>query len=299
MNGSRARTCLLVTIVTGAMLLSLIALPGCGTSSLTLGTTTSLQQSGLLARIIPGFEKQYNVKVTVVAKSKAADVLKLGEQGKADVLLVNSREGVKTFVENKKGTNEKDIMYGDLVVVGPAADPAQIKGLDCPGKSSKKIAAAGATYVCMGGDSDINNKVMGYFKKNNIDAAGQPWFTATGAPMTATLKVASDKQGYVIADRLTWLANQNKLDLVMLVQGCTMLYDQYTAVVVNPANRPEQNFNTRQAGQFVDYLASDSTQKQIASFTKYGSLIYSANAPGAATQSGSTTTAPSSTPNAH
>ena len=271
--------CVLTVLFVGLLIVPVLAVAGCGQGSLTLGTTTSLQQSGLLSRILPGFEKQNNVKVTVVTKGIAAEVFQLGEQGKADVLLVNNREGVKSFVDANPGSSEKDIMYGDMVIVGPAADPAQIQGLDCPGKSSKKIAAAGATYVCMGGGSDINTKVMGYFKKNNIDPSGQAWFNVTNQPMSATLKIASDKQGYVITDRLTWLANQKKLNLVKLVEGCSMLMDQYTAVVVNPANQKDKAFNTKAAEDFASYLAGSQAQKQIGAYTRNREAIYHANAP--------------------
>jgi tungstate transport system substrate-binding protein len=265
-----------------ALLASVLSLSGCGPGTMTLGTTTSLQQSGVLTRILPGFEKKYDVKVTVVTKGTAAEALKLGEQGQVDALMVNTREGVKDFMDKKLGSSDKDIMYGDLVVVGPAADPAQIKGLDCPGKSSKKIAAAGATYVCKGDNSDLNTKVMSYFKKNNIDPTGQPWFNVTHAGMTNTLKVASDKQAYVITDRLTWLKNQKQLNLVKLVEGCSMLLDQYTAVVVNPTGHADKNLDTVAAEDFVKYLAGSQAQQQIGAYTRYGEVIYHANAPKAA-----------------
>jgi len=275
-----------------ALLAGALALSGCGTTSMTLGTTTSLQQSGLLTQVIKGFEKQYNTKVTVVTAPTGAGVLKLGTEGKADVVLANSTDGVMTFVSQKQGTNDKAVMYGDLVIVGPSSDPAKIKGLDCPGKSSKKIGTVGAAYVARGDGSDINMMAMNYFKKAGVDPKGQPWFIVSGTGMAPTLKVASDKQAYTVTDMLTWLQNQKGLNLQVLVQGCTMLFDQYTAVVVNPAKHPNENLNTKQALQFVNYLGSSTVQAQIGGYKKFGVALYHPNAP----KSGQQTTAPATAP---
>lgn len=293
-GSSRSRNVILVVIALAALVASVLAVSGCGTSAMKLGTTTGLQQSGVLAQIIPGFEKQYNIKVTVVARQTAAEVIGMGERGDVDVLLVNSRDGVKALVDKGLGVEDKDIMYADMVIVGPAADPAQIKGLDCPGKSSKKIAAAGATYVCKGDSSDLNNKIMGYWKKNNIDPTGQAWFVVTKKPTGQTLEVASDKQGYMIVDRLTWLKSKNNLSLVQLVQGCTMLYDQYTAVVVNPAKHQDKDLNAKAAEQFAGYLAGAGTQETIGSFKKYGEVLFWANAPKVGGACSTQSTTPSS-----
>lgn len=269
----------LAVVVVAVLLAGLFALSGCGAGTMTLGTTRNLQQSGLLAQILPRFEKQYNMKVTVVAKDTAAEVLKLGEEGSVDVLLVNSMEGVYNLVKNGFGSGNKDVMYGDLVVVGPSADPAQIKGLDCPGKSCKKIGTVGATFVCRGDSSDLNSKAMGYWKKTGIDPTGKAWFVVTGEGMVPTLKVASEKQGYTVTDMLTWLQNEKELNLVKLVEGCTMLFDQYTVVVVNPAKHPGEKLNTQQAENFAKYLAGSEGQQQIGGYKKYSVVLYHPNAP--------------------
>ena len=269
----------LAAVVLAALLAGLFALSGCGASTLTLGTTQSFRQSGLLAQILPRFEKQYNIKVTVVAKDTASEVLKLGEEGKEDVLLVNSREGASSFMKNGLGSYNKDVMYGDLIVVGPSTDPAQIKGLDCPGKSCKKIGTAGATFVCRGDGSDLNSKVMGYWKKCGIDPTGKAWFVVTGQGMVPTLQVASEKQGYTITDMLTWLQNEKQLNLVKLVEGCTMLFDQYTGIVVNPDKHPDKKLNTEQAEEFAEYLAGSEGQQQIGEYKKHGVVLYHPNAP--------------------
>jgi tungstate transport system substrate-binding protein len=278
-NSNRARGGIVAFMLVAILLAGAIALSGCGTASMTLGTTKSLQQSGLLTQVVQGFEEQYNTKVTVVTADTAAGVLKLGATGKADVLLVNNRDGVAEFVAQKQGTNDTDVMYGDLVIVGPTSDPAQVKGLDCPAKSSKKIGTVGAAYVARGDGSDVNMKCMMYFQKAGLDPKGQPWFIVSGAGMAPTLKLASDKQAYTVTDMLTWLQNQKSLNLAVLVQGCTMLFDQYTAVVVNPAKHPNENLNTKQALQFVNYVGSSSVQKQIGGYKKYGTVLYHPNAP--------------------
>ena len=269
----------LAAVFVATLLAGLFALSGCGAGTMTLGTTKSLQQSGLLVQILPQFEKQYNVKVTIVAKNTTAEVFKLGEEGSVDALLVNSMEGVSNFMKNGLSSFNKDVMYSDLVVVGPANDPAQIKGLDCPGKSCKKIGTTGATFVCRGDASDLNTKVMGYWKKIGMDPTGKPWFVVTDAGMAPTLRVASEKQGYTITDMLTWLQNEKQLNLVKLVEGCTMLFDQYTVMVVNPAKHPGTNLNTRQGENFAKYLAGSAGQQQIGEYTKYGVVLYHPNAP--------------------
>lgn len=257
----------------------LMAASGCGTSTLKLGTTTAIQRSGLLTKINDDFENKYGCRVEVTAKASSAQVLRLGQAGQADLLLVNSRDGVKSLVQKRLGVEDKDILYADLVVVGPKSDPAGIRGLDCPGKSSMKISQAKATYIARGDSSDLDKRIMGYWNKIKVDPVGQPWFVVTKKPTADSLQVASDKQGYMIVDRLSWLENRNGLDLEVLVQGCTMLFDQYTAVVVNPVTHPDKDLNTTGAEQYVTYLSSPTVQKEIASYRKLGATLFVANSP--------------------
>jgi tungstate transport system substrate-binding protein len=270
-------TALVVLLVASLMVASLLV-AGCGQTTLTMVTTQASVDSGLLAKVLPGFEDKYDVKVEVVAKPSCADALKTAQAGNADVALVSNKTAEDEFVKNGYGLADVPVMYSDLVVLGPTSDPAAIRGLDCPGKSCKKIGTAGATFIARGDGSDIDKKVMMYWEKAGINPMGQPWYVKTGQGMAETLAVAGQKQGYIISDRLTYLANQNNLPLAKLVEGCTMLFNQYGMIVVNPAKFPSGKINAKSAGDLVWYLTGKDAQKQIGSFKKYNAVIFHPNA---------------------
>lgn len=237
------------------------AVSGCGTPTITLVTTESTVNSGLLSTVLPEFEEKYGVNVETVSATTSKKALDMAEAGKADVVLTHSEVDESEFVKKGCGLNRSEVMYSDYVLLGPPSDPAGVKTFDCPAKSSKKIATMGITYVSRGDGSDLYKKELGYWQKNGYgDPTGQAWYGKTGDGMVDTLKIADEKQGYVLSDMETYLKMKDRLSIVPIVQGCTMLFNRYGAIVVDPKLSSGKELETEKANQLVTFLTSEEGQ---------------------------------------
>jgi len=262
-------------LVFTALLLAWVAVAPAGAASknLILATTTSTQDSGLLDVLVPQFEKEsgYFVKTIAVGSGQA---MAMGEKGEADVLLVHSPEAEKKFMERGWGSNRRLVMHNDFVVVGPAADPAGIKGTKSAAEALKKIAQGGALFLSRGDNSGTHAKEKGLWKNAGITAEGQKWYQQTGLGMGQTLNVAAEKKGYTLTDRATYLALQKNLGLAILVEGDTRLLNIYHVIEVNQSRWPKVNAVGARA--FADFMVAKKTQTQISSFgvDKFGAPLF-------------------------
>jgi len=243
--------------------------------NLILATTTSTQDSGLLDVLIPLFEKEsgYFVKTISVGSGQA---MKMGEKGEADVLLVHSPDAEKKFVAEGFGINRKLVMHNDFIILGPANDLAKIKGSKTSAEAFKKIAQSGSLFLSRGDNSGTHSKEKGLWKAATINPEGQKWYQQTGLGMGETLNVASEKHGYLLADRGTYLAliKKRRLDLDILVAGEPKLLNIYHVIEVNPVKWPK--VNSAGAKAFADFMVSKKTQDIISHFgTKdFGSPLF-------------------------
>ena len=243
--------------------------------TLILATTTSTQDSGLLDVLIPIFEKQYGFFLKTISVG-SGQAMKMGERGEADVLLVHSPEAEKAFMAQQFGINRKLVMHNDFLILGPAADPAKIRGAKTSAEAFKRIAKAGALFLSRGDNSGTDAKEKGLWKAAGINPSGQKWFQQTGLGMGETLNVASEKQGYLLADRGTYLALEKKrrLGLEILVAGEPKLLNVYHVIEVNPAKWPK--VNSAGAKAFSDFMVSRQTQEIIGYFgmKQFGSPLF-------------------------
>jgi len=261
---------------------SVAVVVGCGSSeptSLTLATTTSTADTGLLDYLLPVFEKEYNVKVKPIAVG-SGEALKMGERGDADVLLVHSKADEETFVKSGSGLARVETMYNDFVILGPQADPAGIKGDKSAVDAFNKIAAAGTTFVSRGDDSGTNKKEMKLWAAAGVNPLGQPWYIETGQGMGETITVTDQKQGYTLSDRATYLARKDTLQIVILVEGDKQLLNPYSVIVVNPKKHPGLKLNTRGAGDFVQFMTTKKGQALIGAYKKKGVVLFHPDAKG-------------------
>lgn len=228
-----------------------------------LATTTSTQDSGLLDVLIPVFEKKtgYFVKTIAVGSGQA---MAMGQKGEADVLLVHSPAAEKKFVAEGYGMNRRIIMHNDFVIVGPSGDPAKIKGMKSASESFKKIASAGALFLSRGDNSGTHAKEKTIWKAAGMDPEKEKWYQQTGLGMGRTLSVASEKDGYTLTDRGTYLALKKNLALDILVEGDAILLNVYHVIEVNPAKWPK--VNAAGAKAFADFMVSKETQDIIKTF---------------------------------
>ena len=242
------------------------------TKDLLLVSTTSTQDSGLLDVLLPMFTAKTGYAVQLVAVG-SGQALKLGEQGNADVILLHSPAAEKEFVAAGFGIDRRLVMHNDFVIVGPASDPAGIRG-ENPVNALKKIFASHVTFVSRGDDSGTHVKELALWKNAGLDPSGEDWYLETGQGQGATLSIASEKGGYALTDRGTFLAYKSNVDLEILVEGDPFLLNVYHAITVNPAKFP--NVNLEGAKAFANFITSDEGQKVIADFgvDKFGQPLF-------------------------
>ena len=239
-----------------------------------LATTTSTQDSGLLDVLIPMFEEQTGYVVQTVAVG-TGEALKMGEEGNADVLLVHAPSSEITLMDAGFGKDRMLVMHNDYIIVGPAADPAAIKGLG-PKDAFLAIYNAGANFVSRGDDSGTHKKEVSFWKKAEKDPAAEKpeWFIETGQGMGASLTVASEKGAYILTDRATYLANKDNLELEILLEGNNAFLNVYHVITVNPEKWPAVNYDGAMA--FAKFITDPATQAVIAEFglEKFGQPLF-------------------------
>lgn len=244
---------------------------------LILATTTSTENSGLLHAILPEFEKETGIHVDVVAVGTGA-ALQLGRDGEADALLVHAKSSEEEFVSEGHGLERFDVMYNDFVIVGPINDPADLKscGSDVV-KAYDLLQASGETFISRGDDSGTHKKELSLWNAASIQPAGD-WYVKVGKGMGDTLMMADELLGYTMSDRATYLSMKENLDLEIIVEGDSLLFNQYGVIPVNP----EKNdyINSKAAAKFVEWLLSERTQELIREFgkEKFGQSLFVPNA---------------------
>ncbi len=237
---------------------------------LRLATTTSTENSGLLGELIPPFEEQHDCKVDVIAVG-TGKALKLGQAGDVDVVLVHARRLEDRFVAEGYGINRQDVMYNDFVIVGPTADPAGISGTADAAAALGRIAAAQAVFVSRGDQSGTHAKEKELWQAAGTEPTGD-WYLEAGRGMGEVLTMANEHQGYTLADRGTFIAYQNKIDLQVRVEGDQRLFNPYGVIAVNPARHP--HVKKELAAAFTDYLVSPEAQQRIAGYRKNGQQLF-------------------------
>ena len=238
---------------------------------LILATTTSTYDSGLLDAILPDFEATYNAEVDVVSVG-TGQALALGESGDADVLLVHARAREDAFVAEGHGLIRYDVMYNDFVIVGPADDPAGLRGISSAADAFARIAASGATFVSRGDDSGTHTKEMSIWDVASITPAGD-WYVSAGQGMGAVLTMADELQAYTLADRATYAARLGEgLNLEIAAEGDAILFNPYGVIPVNPAAHPNINAELGQA--FAHWITSLPAQERIASYERDGNQLF-------------------------
>jgi tungstate transport system substrate-binding protein len=244
---------------------------------LTLATTTSTYDSGLLDYLLPKFNVKYNCEVKVLSVG-SGEAIAIGSRGDCDVLLVHSREAEDDFMNKSLGIFRACIMYNDFIVIGPVSDPAGINGMTNATVAFVKIAQAGEAspfstkFVSRGDNSGTNVKENTIWNKTGINPKGAPWYIEAGTGMGDALRIANDKQAYTLVDRGTWIAMRNNLSLKMLVEKDKILLNPYGAIPVNPYKFPHVNFKL--AYLFVKFLTSDEGQHAIADFKKNNEQLF-------------------------
>lgn len=240
---------------------------------LVLASTTSTQASGLYDALLPAFRRETGIEVRVVAVG-TGQALRLAERGDADALLVHAPAAERAFVEAGHGLARHEVMWNDFVIVGPAEDPARLRGSTDVGAALRRIAEAEAPFLSRGDDSGTHKKELSLWREARLDPAtfAGSWYREAGSGMGRTLNTANGMGSYTLTDRGTWLAFRNRSQLQLLVEGDPALRNPYGAIVVNPARHPHVKHELAQ--RFVDWLLSPAGQRRIGEFRVQGQPLF-------------------------
>lgn len=232
------------------------------TDVITLATTTSTQDSGLLDALLPAFRAETGNEVKVIAVG-SGQAMELGRGGDADVLLTHAPAAEDEFVAAGHGIERRKVMYNDFVLVGPPDDPAGVAATRTVGDALRTIADRAAPFISRGDESGTHQKERELWTAAGIVPSSE-WHLRSGSGMAQTLRIASEKQAYTLADRGTLLAHRATLRLAICSQGDPLLRNEYSVMLVNPARHP--HVRTASARRFADYLLSPATQRRIGEF---------------------------------
>lgn len=238
-----------------------------------VASTTSTQDSGLFSYLLPIVRARTGIEVRVIAQG-TGQALDTARRGDADVVFVHDPDAERRFVAEGHGVERHPVMYNDFLIVGPAADPARIRGGSDVVKALQAIAAGKLPFVSRGDRSGTHQAELRLWSAAGIDVERDRgrWYRAVGQGMGPALNIASASDAYVLADRATWLAFGNKGRLQALVEGDPRLYNQYGLILVNPAGHPHVK---AQAGQrFIDFMLSPEGQRAIAGFRLEGQQLF-------------------------
>ena len=243
-----------------------------------MASTTSTEQSGLFAHLLPVFTQATGIEVRVVAQG-TGQALDMGRRGDADVLFVHDQAAEEKFVAEGFGLKRMPVMYNDFVLIGPATDPSGARGKDVVAALGK-LASGSTNFISRGDKSGTHAAELRYWKAAGVDAPASKFaaYKECGCGMGAALNMASSMDAYVLADRGTWLSFKNRGALAVLVEGDTRLFNQYGVIVVNPARHP--HVKTELAQVFADWVVSPLGQAAIAAYKIGAEQLFFPNASG-------------------
>ena len=242
--------------------------------SITVASTTSTEQSGLFAYLLPEFKKASGIEVKVVALG-TGQAIDMGRRGDADVLFVHDQVAEEKVVAEGFAVKRFSVMYNDFVLIGPVSDPAKTKGNDIV-EALKKLSAGNTPFVSRGDKSGTHAAELRFWKMADLTDKKGSGYKECGCGMGPALNIASSSGAYVLADRGTWLNFKNRADLAVLVEGDKRLFNQYGVMLVNPAKHP--HVKVAEGQKFIDWLVSATGQNVIAGYKIGGEQLFFPNA---------------------
>ena len=258
-----------------AVLVVLVAAVGAATAQdLILATTTSTRDAGLLDSLLPEFERRtgYHVRVIAVGSGQA---LALGRRGDADVVLSHAPDAERVLVDSGYFTRRLLVMHNDFLVVGPAGDPAGLRGMNDATAAFRRLGAHAARFVSRGDRSGTHQMELGLWRRAGVTLPSPAgWYAEAGQGMGETLQMADQKRAYTLIDRATYLVWRDRVTLVPMVEGDSALYNVYHVLVVNPATAPRVNRAGAEA--LARFLVAPETQGRIAAFgrSRFGQSLF-------------------------
>jgi tungstate transport system substrate-binding protein len=242
--------------------------------TITMSSTTSTEQSGLFAYLLPEFKKASGIDIKVVALG-TGQALDMARRGDADVVFVHDQAAEEKFVAEGWALQRYPVMYNDFVVIGPKADPAGIQGRDIVA-ALQKLATGNALFISRGDKSGTHAAELRFWASSGLAEKKGAAYRECGCGMGPALNMAAATGAYLLADRGTWLNFKNRADLTVLVEGDRRLFNQYGVMAVNPAKHP--HVKLAQAQKFVDWVISPAGQGVVAGYKIGGEPLFFPNA---------------------
>ena len=236
-----------------------------------LATTTSTDNSGLIADILPVFTSATGFEADVIAVG-TGKALELGRNGDVDVVLVHSRTREDDFIAEGYGVNRRSVMHNDFVILGPPGDPAGIGGMSDAALALAAIATAAEPFISRGDDSGTHIKERSIWAEAGVPAPSGAWYREAGQAMGAVMTIASEVGGYTLADRGTWPSMRHALDLSVLVEGDSRLFNPYGIIAVNPDLHRHVNYLGAKA--LIVWITSPEGQQRIGAFRVDGEALF-------------------------
>ncbi|HEY7763991.1 MAG TPA: substrate-binding domain-containing protein [Aestuariivirgaceae bacterium] len=253
-----------------ALIASMTAVAAAQERTLTLASTTSTEQSGFFAYVLPLFQAETGIRVNVVAVG-TGQALKIGERGDADALLVHDPAGEEKFVSAGHGVDRRPVMFNDFIIVGPVSDPAGVKGSGSAKEAFSKMADAKAAFVSRGDDSGTHRMELRQWKAAGVEAQGD-WYRETGQGMGPTLNIAAELNAYVLTDRATWANFKNRGKLDVSFQHDPALFNPYSSILVNPSK--SSNIRSDEAKAWHEWITASPGRKAIVDFKIDGEQVF-------------------------
>lgn len=238
---------------------------------ITLATTTSTYDSGLLDYLHPIFKEKTGIEVKVISQG-TGQAIETGRNGDADVLLVHDRKAELELVDEGLVIDRVDVMYNDFIIVGPEADPSGVKDAENAIEALQKIAGGETEFISRGDDSGTHRLELRLWEAAEVKTEDQAWYLSAGSGMGDTLRMAHEKEAYCMTDRGTYVSLKKDLDLVIIFEGDPALFNQYGVMAVNPEVHAHVQYEL--AKKYVDFLTSAEGQDLIAGFKKEGETLF-------------------------
>lgn len=242
---------------------------------LVLTTTTSTYDTGLLDEVNAAFEDRFGTPVQAISQGTGA-ALETARSGDADVIMVHARGQEDEFLEEGHGINRRDLMFNDYIIVGPEDDPAGVEGIEDATEAFEAIAESEEIFASRGDDSGTHTAELEIWAESGVEPGGE-WYLETGQGMGDTLNQASQQGGYTLADRGTFISQQDEIELVILVQGPVeggpeILANPYGIIAANPAVHDNRNYDLGMA--YIGFLTSQEGQEIIEGYELDGEQLF-------------------------
>lgn len=237
---------------------------------LRMATTTSTENSGLLAVLNPPFEKAYNIKLDVISVG-TGKAIRLGKNGDVDFIFVHAPDAEKKFVAEGNGVEREPVMHNDFVIIGPVEDPANLKRATNINEAMSSLLVANQSFISRGDDSGTHKKEKSLWLTTNKQPTGD-WYLSVGQGMGVVLRIANDKQAYTLTDRGTYLAYKDKIQLAVVFENDAALFNPYHVIMVDPARHPHTKIEL--ARKYSEYIRSEEGQGLIRNFNINGDVLF-------------------------